>query len=424
MNIMEEMESEVRSYCRRFPEVFDRADGSYLFTADNKAYLDFFDGAGALNYGHNNQYIMDQVINYIQRKGITHGLDLSTTAKAEFLETFRSEVLLPRGLDHKVMFCGSTGTNAVEAALKLARKVTGRDTIFAFSGAYHGMSLGSLSVTSENNSRQRLKGSLSAVTFMPFPYGFNTSFDTIAYIRNILEDDHSGVDLPAAIILETVQAEGGVIIAPEQWLYDLRVLCDEYHILLICDDIQVGCGRTGTFFSFERAGIVPDIIALSKSISGAGFPMSILLIRPQIDLFEPGEHNGTFRGNQLAFVAGKAALEYTRENDLFAQVKRKEQFVKDYLEKEICQIDNRLLIRGIGLIWGIEFGIIDSRLGRIVSQKCFEDGVVIECAGRKDSVLKIMPALTISYEDLHRGLQVIKDAVIHVLQHNLTDKDN
>lgn len=415
MSIFEELESEVRSYCRSFPTVFDKAEGSWYTDRDGVRYLDFFDGAGALNYGHNNPYLMDKVVEYIREKGITHALDLSTTAKEAFLTTFRDEILAPRGLDHKVMFCGSTGTNAVEAALKLARKVKGRDTIFAFSGAFHGMSLGALAATSDRASRQSLRGSLNNVVFMPYPYGFNESFDTIGYIRNVLEDDHSGIAKPAAVILETVQAEGGVIVAPEQWLRDLRQLCDDYDILMIVDDIQVGCGRTGNFFSFERAGIVPDMITLSKSISGAGLPMSLLLMRPALDVFTPGEHNGTFRGNQLAFVAGKAAIEFMKETDLLAAVRRKEQIVRDFMTSEILPLDERLAVRGIGLIWGIEFGAIDPALSKKASQRCFENKLVIERAGRQDSVLKPLPALTIPEEDLMKGLETVKEAVAFVL---------
>ena len=396
--------------------MFDTAEGSWYTDRDGNRYLDFFDGAGALNYGHNNPYLMDRVVEYIRKKGITHALDLSTTAKEAFLETFRDKILVPRGLDHKVMFCGSTGTNAVEAALKLARKATGRDTVFAFSGAFHGMSLGALAVTSDSYSRNSLRGSLNNVVFMPYPYGFNTSFDTIGYMRSVLEDDHSGVAKPAAVILETVQAEGGVIVAPTPWLQDLRKLCDDYGILMIVDDIQVGCGRTGNFFSFERAGIVPDMITLSKSISGAGLPMSLLLMRPALDLFTPGEHNGTFRGNQLAFVAGKAAIEFIEQNDLLAEVKRKEKIVHDFMATEILSLDERLSVRGIGLIWGIEFGAIDPALSKKASLRCFENKLVIERAGRKDSVLKPLPALTIPEEDLIMGLEIVKEAVAFVLR--------
>ena len=418
MSIFEELESEVRSYCRSFPAVFDKAVGSHMYDSDGKEYIDFFDGAGALNYGHNNPYIMGKVVEYIQSQGITHALDLSTRAKEEFLTTFREKILIPRGMPHRVMFCGSTGTNAVEAALKIARKATGRDTVFAFQGAFHGMTAGALAVTSDATDRKRLQGNLSDVVFMPFPYGFNTSFDTIGYIRNVLTDDHSGVSLPAAIILETVQAEGGVIVAPVEWLQQLRALCDEFGILLICDEIQIGCGRTGTFFSFERAGIMPDLVTLSKSIGGAGLPMSLLLLKPEIDKWLPGEHNGTFRGNQLAFVAGKAVLEFLEDNDLLSEVKRKEAIVKNYLETEILPMDDRLELRGIGLIWGIEFKNLPdgSALSKAVSRKCFDNGLVIERAGRGDSVVKPLPALTIPDEDLTKGLRILKDAVAEVLQ--------
>ena len=416
MSIFDTLESEVRSYCRSFPAVFDRAKGSHMFTEDGKDYIDFFDGAGALSYGHNNTYIMNAIADYIRSEGITHALDLSTRAKREFLETFRDKVLVPGGLDYKVMFCGSTGTNSVEAALKLARKVKKRQNIFAFSGAFHGMTLGALACTSDEHSRGGAGVAMGNVTFMPFPFGFNKTFDTIGYIENVLTDDHSGIDKPAAIILETVQAEGGVCVTEIDWLRRLRDLCDRHDILLICDEIQVGCGRTGTFFSFQRAGIVPDMVTVSKSISGAGLPMSLLLLKPEIDIWTPAEHNGTFRGNQLAFVGAKAALEYMDANDLLSEVKRKAEIVESFVQKEILPLDARIELRGLGLIQGIEFAAFDDdTLSKRITAKCFENGLVIERAGRKDSVVKILPALTIDDADLIKGLEIIRDAVKAVL---------
>lgn len=326
MNIFEKCESNVRSYCRSFPDIFHRAKGSMIYSDSGKEYIDFFAGAGALNYGHNHDYIKQKVISYLDADGIAHGLDMYTSAKEKFLAKFDEVVLSPKNFDYRIQFCGSTGTNAVEAALKLARKVKQRPGIFSFMGAYHGMTLGSLSITGNIGIRSGAIGTSSNVTFMPYPYGFMDSFDTIEYIESVLNDVNSGVEKPAAIIFETVQAEGGVIIAPIEWMQKLRNLCDKHDILLICDDIQVGCGRTGSFFSFERANIVPDIVVLSKSISGYGFPMSLLLIKPDLDIWEPGEHNGTFRGNQLAFVGATAALEYRESYDFEPDVKAKELF--------------------------------------------------------------------------------------------------
>jgi diaminobutyrate-2-oxoglutarate transaminase len=237
------------------------------------------------------------------------------------------------------------------------------------------------------------------------------SFDTIKYIESVLNDINSGIEKPAAIIFETVQAEGGVVIAPIEWMQRLRKLCDENDILLICDDIQVGCGRTGSFFSFERANIVPDIVILSKSISGYGFPMSVLLIKPELDIWEPGEHNGTFRGNQLAFVGATAALEYRESSNLEQDVKVKELFLKNFLSQQISPISENIAIRGIGMIWGIDltnFG--GNSLAKNITMRCFEKGLIVERAGRNDTVIKLLPPLTIEMSTLKKGCSIIEAA--------------
>ena len=416
MSIFEQKESAVRSYCRNFTGVFETAKGSVLTDETGREYLDFFAGAGALNYGHNNPAIMTPIVEYIQSCGVTHALDMHTTAKREFMETFEKKILQPRGLDYKFMFCGPTGANSVEAAAKLARKVKGRTNLFAFSGAFHGMTLGSLSMTSGDFARAGAGVPLNNVTFMPWPSGFNASFDTIGYIENVLTDDHSGVEKPAAIFLETVQAEGGINIADVKWLRDLRALCDRHDILMVCDDIQVGCGRTGTFFSFERAGIVPDMVTLSKSISGSGLPMSLLLFRPELDAFSPGEHNGTFRGNQLAFVGAKAAIDFLEQSDLLSHVKDCETLLNEQIEEKILPLDPRITHRGIGMIHGIDFSAcgIENPAVRI-ERACYARGLVIEVAGRRDEVLKILPPLTTTREQLVRGMDIIREAAAAVL---------
>lgn len=417
MNIFEKCESEVRSYCRKYPIVFKKSKGSFLFDQNEDKYLDFLSGAGAINYGHNNDYILNGIKDYIYGDGILHALDMYTVAKEEFIEKFNSHILNLRGLKYKFMFCGPTGTNAIEAALKLARKVKERKTIFSFMGSFHGMSLGSLALTSDRNSRAGAGVSLDNVVFMPFPYGYNKSFDTIDYIENVLIDDHSGIELPAAIIVETVQAEGGIVIADVDWLKRLRILCNKYDILLICDEIQVGCGRTGTFFSFERAEIKPDMVVLSKSISGIGFPMSLLLFKPELDNWKPGEHNGTFRGNQLAFVAAKAAIEYMEKEELLRKVREKEIFITNYIEKNILTIDSGIEHRGIGMIHGIDFSKYnDGRLCCHLISECFKRHLIIESAGRKDLVLKILPPLTTTLEELNEGLDIITDLCREVLR--------
>lgn len=412
MNIFEEKESQVRSYCRKYPVVFKNAKNSYMYDVDGNEYIDFLAVAGSMNYGHNNPEIKSCILNYLKEDNIINALDMYTEAKSNFLKVFTKEILTPRKLDYKIMCCGSTGTNAVEAALKLARKNTGRTGCFAFSGAFHGMSLGSLSLTTDKTSRNGAGVSLNNVTFFPY----DGSFNSIEYIKSVLSDDHSGIEVPAAIILETVQAEGGVNVASKQWLQDIRKICDEYEILMIIDDIQVGNGRTGTYFSFERANIVPDIVVLSKSISGFGLPMSILLIKPEFDIFKPAEHNGTFRGNQLAFIGAVGGINYFNSHKLDLEVLRKGSIIEKFLKEEIIPINSKLVVRGIGMIWGIDFSHIDSSLALKIVHELFANKVIAEVAGREDSVLKIMPPLTIQDDILIKGLEIVKKSIINVLK--------
>ena len=357
-------------------------------------------------------------IEYLENDGIIHALDMYTVPKREFIETLEEKILKPRGLDYKIQFPGPTGTNANEAALKLARKVKGRRNVFAFMGAFHGMTLGSLALTTDKASRRGAGVPLDNVTFIPAPYMF-PELDTVAYMQRLLTDDHSGIEKPAALFLETIQAEGGIRVFDAEWLRRVRKFCDDNDILMIVDDVQVGCCRSGDFFSFERAGIQPDIVTMSKSIGGYGLPLAITLIKPELDIWKPGEHNGTFRGNQMAFVAAKAGLDYMLENKIEDAVKAKSVIVKKFIEEEILPLDSRLEARGIGLIWGIDFekfpvqGLADK-----VEAKCFERKMIIEGAGRKKSVVKLMPPLTISEEELKGGLEIIRDSIKDILAEN------
>lgn len=409
-NIFEKYESEVRSYCRTFPKEFTKSKGAIIEDIDGNKYIDFFDGAGALNYGHNHDYIKDKLIDYLKKDGIIHSLDMYTTPKKEFIQFFEEKVLIPRNLNYKIQFTGPTGTNAVEAALKLARKVKKRENIFALMGCFHGMTLGSLALTSDKDSRKGAGLPLTNVTHIPTPYMFD-NLNIVEYLDKILSDDHSGVDKPAAIIIETVQAEGGIYVFDNKFLQGVRAICDKHDILLIVDDIQVGCARTGTFFSFERAGIIPDMVVMSKSIGGYGMPMALTLIRPELDIWKPAEHNGTFRGNQLSMVAAKAGLEVMLNEKVEKQVKDKEKIVKKYLEENINH-DN-VEIRGIGLIWGID--VHSEELSKKIVNECFNNGLILERAGRENRVVKIMPPLTIDNDVLLEGLGILSKAVNKIL---------
>ncbi len=410
-SVFEEYESQVRSYCRKYPTVFTKAKNAILTDENENEYIDFLAMAGSMNFGHNNPYIKKQIVDYLAEDNIINSLDMHTKAKAEFLESFENGILKKRGYEYKVMCCGPTGTNGVEAALKLARKNTGRQGIIAFSGAYHGMSLGSLAATTDRLSRRGAGVPLTGVTFVPY----EGDFDSLNYLKWLLDDDHSGVEIPAAILLETVQAEGGINVASKEWLQSIRKICDEKGILMIVDDIQVGIGRTGTFFSFERAGIRPDMVVLSKSISGFGMPMCLMLVKPEYDIFSPAEHNGTFRGNQLSFIGCKAAVEYYCDNDMDNMVAKKADVIEEFLNSKIAIIDSRIKIRGIGMIWGIDFNGIDSKLAIEIVHRAFDEKLILEVAGRKDGVVKIIPPLTIEEDTLIKGLHVLEEIIKEVV---------
>lgn len=408
MRIFEEMESEVRGYIRSFPVIFDRAEGAELFDENGNRFIDFFAGAGTLNYGHNNPKVSDALIEYIQNKGIVHGLDKATVAKRAFLQKFRDTILNPRGLQYKVQFTGPTGTNAVETALKLARMVKRRSNIIAFTNGYHGLTMGSLAATGNYFYKDESYGSRVNTAFMPYDNFLGEGVDTIDYMRRFLEDGSSGVDLPAAVIVETVQGEGGINVASIEWLQKLEAVCREFDILLIIDDIQVGNGRTGTFFSFERAGIHPDMVCLSKSIGG-GLPMALLLMRPELDQWQPGEHTGTFRGNNLAFVASTETLAYWDNDDLVKAVEYKGDIIKTALDKmveDFPQLNPK--VRGLGMVWGLE---MDPGMANEAAAEAFARGLVIETAGADDQVLKFLPSLLIEEDLLHEGLNIVRDCL-------------
>jgi diaminobutyrate-2-oxoglutarate transaminase len=414
MDIFEQYESNVRTYSRAFPVVFSHAKSAFLIDEQDRTYIDFLSGAGSLNYGHNNPRLKAAVLRYLEQDGITLSLDLATVAKRQFIERFRSTILDRRGFDYKLQFTGPTGANGVEAALKLARKVTGRANVVAFTGAFHGLSTGALAVTANTYYRNERFVNRSNVSFLPFE-GYVDRVDSSRYLRRVIEDTASGVDLPAAIIMETVQAEGGINVASSQWLMTVQDVCREYDILMIVDDIQVGNGRTGTYFSFERAGILPDIVVLSKSIGGLGLPMTVVLVRPDLDDWEPGEHTGTFRGNNLAFIAGAEAMSYWEDDLLSEHINHMGHLVSASLEQMIRQHPKTLsCYRGLGLIWGIEFS--NPELAKAVRREAFERRLIVELCGARDNVVKILPPLTIEEAVLADGLSILENTVAHVLQ--------
>jgi diaminobutyrate-2-oxoglutarate transaminase len=403
-------ESRVRTYCRSFPEVFERAKEACLYGRDGRRYIDFFGGAGAMNYGHNNPRLNRALIEYLEADGVVHALDMATSAKLRFLECFQSTILEPRGLDYKMQFTGPAGTNAMESALKIARLNKGRATIAAFTNAYHGLTIGALAITGNEHYRNEAFVNRADAVFLPYDGYLGPDVDTLGYIRKLLDDPSSGVDLPAAIAVECVQAEGGINVARDAWLRGLEILCRELDILLIVDDIQVGCGRTGSFFSFERAGIKPDIVALSKSISGSGLPMSVVLMKPELDQWKRGEETATFRGFNLSFITAAEALSYWKTGDFAAEIRRRGEIIARRLaEMTARHPEIRAEARGVGMIRGLD--VRDTRLAQAVSRHAFTRGLVMELCGPRDNVLKLIPPLVIPDELLEEGLSIMAAAL-------------
>ncbi len=407
---IDDLESQVRWYCRRLPAVLTTAKGARVWDENGNVYIDFFAGAGVLNYGHNPEPLKRALMDYALADGIVHSLDLRTAAKRAFMQDFEETILRPRDLRYRMMFSGPTGTNAVEAALKLARKITGRPNVAAFTNAFHGMSLGSLAATGARSSRRAAGVPLIYVDRLPYDGYFGDDIDTLQLITQLLDDSGSGIDPPAAFLVETVQGEGGVHSASLAWLQGLAALAKRYECLLIIDEIQTGCGRTGAFFSFERAGLMPDVICLSKAISGLGLPMSMILIRPELDVWKPGDHTGTFRGNNYAFITGRAALEYWRDPEFLATLARNIQVLDLRLNGLMEQLPaDRFSLRGLGMIRGIA---AEATIAENICNEAYRRGVLLETSGACNEVVKLLPPLNIETDLLEDGLDRLEEAVL------------
>jgi diaminobutyrate-2-oxoglutarate transaminase len=414
-DIFEEIESEVQSYARSFPVLFERAEGVYLYDDQGNRYLDFLSGAGTLNYGHNHPILKRALLDYIESDGITHGLDLHTKAKELFLQAMQTHIFEPRDLKYVVQFTGPTGTNAVEAALKLARNVTGRHNVISFTNGFHGVSLGAMAATGNSHHREAAGIPLTGTTTMPFDQYLGDQLDSAALLKKMLDDPSSGVDRPAAIILETVQGEGGLNTASISWLQEIESICKTRDILLIVDDIQAGCGRTGSFFSFEPAGIKPDIVTMSKSLSGYGLPFAVTLFRPELDQWKPGEHNGTFRGNNHAFITAAKAIEIFWSNTDFTQYidARARQLAQELLAIARGPGRGFLAPKGRGMMQGLSCS--DGAMAGDIASACFERGLIIETSGSEGQVIKCLCPLVITEKELAAGLKILRNATEEVI---------
>jgi diaminobutyrate-2-oxoglutarate transaminase len=410
--IYDRRESIVRSYARTMPRQFNRAETVWMHDNQGGRYLDFLSGCSSLNYGHNHPVLKQALLDYIAADGLAHGLDLHTDAKADFLNALEQVILKPRGLDYRAMFTGPTGTNAVEAAIKLARKVTGRELVIAFTNGFHGMTLGALACTGNAAKRSGAGIPLSHVAHEPYDGYHGADIDTAEMLERRLADPSSGLDAPAAILVETVQGEGGLNAASPEWLRAIAAIAKRHGALLIVDDIQAGCGRTGSFFSFENMGIVPDIVTMAKSLSGMGLPFALALLRPAFDQWAPGEHNGTFRGNNHAFVTATAALRHFWSDDRFAEdIRRRGALLEHRLQA--MATEHGLSIRGRGMMRGIDVG--SGEIAETITATCFAQGLIIETSGPHDEIVKVLAPLTIDDAVLSAGLDILERNIRAVL---------
>ena len=411
-DIFERRESQVRSYCRNFDALFVSAQGSEMTDAEGKTYIDFLAGCSTLNYGHNDPDMKAALIDHIQRDGIAHGLDMYTDAKAEWLKAFEDYILKPRGMDnYKIMMTGPTGTNAVEAAVKLARKITKRNNVIAFTNGFHGMTMGALALTGNAGKRAGagMGGSgLTGTTHMPYAGAFGDDIDTIEQIEMLLENPSSGVDAPAAFIFEPIQGEGGLNAASNEWMQGIARLAKKHGALLIVDDIQAGIGRTGRYFGFEESGIKPDIITQAKSLSGMGLPFACVLLKEEHDIWKPAEHNGTFRGNNHAFVTARVALEKFWKDDAFQKEVREKAGILTEGLQAIADIVPDARLKGRGMMQGVDVG--SGELASDICARAFEKGLIIETSGADDEVVKVLVALTVPVDMLRKGLDILLEA--------------
>lgn len=394
-NVFNRLESNVRSYCRDFPWVLARAKDSYIYDESGRRWLDFFCSAGVLSYGHNDVDMKLALNNYMLEDGIVSSLDFHTSKKHEFLESFNHNILAPRKLDYKVQFCGPTGASSVEAAIRLAKKYTGREGVLALTKSFHGMSLGASSISHSISKTPKFDNRFLSIN----------DENVVEALARIKKES-----LPALVIVEIVQCEGGINIAQNEWLHNLYGWAKDNGVLFCVDDIQAGCGRTGKFFSFEHYGIKPDLVTVSKSISGFGLPMSLLLLDKKIDVWDSGEYNGTFRGFSYAFITSKIMIEKYWMNPLFEEeLSGKSNLISVELDNIVERFDGLIReVRQLGMVVGIEF--CDADLASSVRDNCFDYGVVVECCG-EGRVLKLLPPITATSHELREGCALVGRAI-------------
>lgn len=414
MNPFDEFESNVRYYCRRWPAVFATAHGSTIRDEDGVEYLDFFAGAGVLSYGHNNPVLVDVAIEHLRAGRLLHSLDTFTVEKRRFLEAMQRHVLAPRQLDMVIQMVGPTGATAVEAALQLAQRITGNRAVVGFEGSYHGMTYRAASISASMAGRQT---SAHLKEFVALPYVEHVSEHDIELLEQTLRATVDG-ERVGAVIIEPTQGEGGARPFDPAYLRAIRECCSELGIVVIADEVQAGVGRTGSFFSFEGSALDPDVVCVSKAISGLGLPMALNLVRRGLDTWNPGEFSGTFRGNNLAFATSAAMLEhYWSDADLEKGTEQRGRSVRAALQEMSDRHGaGRYPVRGNGLLCGLDVG--DTKLAADIAQAAFDRRLIVETCGAGDTTVKLLPPIVIDEEQLADGLARLGDAVAYAHAHD------
>lgn len=432
-------ESNARTYPRRLPLAIRHAEGIHLEDADGRRYIDCLAGAGALALGHRHPAVVEAVQQTLAEGTPWQTLDLTTPVKDGFVAELFASLPPEFANSARIQFCGPSGADAIEAALKLVKTATGRRSILAFHGAYHGMTHGALGLTGETGPKRAVAGLMAEVHFLPFPYTYRCPFGlggeagwraSLAYIERLLDDTNSGIAPPAAMILEVVQGEGGVIPAPDEWLREIRRITREREIPLIIDEVQTGIGRTGAMYAIQHAGVLPDALVLSKAVGG-GLPLGVVVYQDYLDHWQPGAHAGTFRGNQLAMAAGTATLRLVRDQALDRHAEAMGQRLAGRLRDLQTECPGLGDVRGRGLMLGVEIvnpGLCPDRLGvhpphtrlaRRIQAECLARGLVLELGGRQGSVARFLPPLIVTAAQVDEIAHIFGEAAQHAARAEL-----
>lgn len=424
------IESNARTYSRVVTSNITSGSGTIVSDNEDNFYIDFLAGAGTLALGHNHPVVLSKLKEFLQSGQILHGLDFNTPIRHKFSEIVISLFPSEWRDELKMHYCGPSGADATEAAIKLFKTVTNRSSVIAFQGAYHGMTNGAMSLTGNIAIKEPVSNLMPDVHFLPYPYLYRSPYGvgedetidiSLHHVRSTLSDPNSGITRPAAIIVEAIQGEGGCIPAPTRWLKGLSNICQDLDIPLILDEIQCGIGRSGDMFAFEESGIQPDAILLSKAVGG-GLPMSLVVYNRKYDCWEPGAHTGTFRGNQLAMVTGCATLDIVKQQSFLSDVRVKGELFRRLLNKLKLKFSQIGDIRGRGLMLGLELidpveknalgePLSNGLLAKKVKKYCYEYGLIIETGGRDDSVIRFLPPLNIDRGVISQAVSTLEAAL-------------